>query len=73
MIRGTEDSRDGDSYHAVAFYNGNKPAKGLCPSEREWLAGVSLPLVYERHFLSPAGAISTATHLSIITTYLSVT
>jgi hypothetical protein len=25
------------------------------PSEREWLAGVSLPLVYERHFLSPAG------------------
>ena len=25
------------------------------PSEREWLAGVSLPLVYERHFFSPAG------------------
>jgi hypothetical protein len=25
------------------------------PSEREWLAGVALPLVYERHFLSPAG------------------
>jgi hypothetical protein len=25
------------------------------PSELEWLAGVSLPLVYERHFLSPAG------------------
>jgi hypothetical protein len=25
------------------------------PSEPEWLAGVSLPLVYERHFHSPAG------------------
>jgi hypothetical protein len=25
------------------------------PSEREWLAGVSLPLVYERRFLSSAG------------------
>jgi hypothetical protein len=25
------------------------------PTEREWLAGVSLPLVYERHFLRRAG------------------
>ena len=29
--------------------------KGRRPSEPEWLAGVALPLVYERHFLSPAG------------------
>jgi len=28
---------------------------GRRPSEREWLAGVSLPLVYERRFHSPAG------------------
>jgi hypothetical protein len=28
---------------------------GRRPSEPEWLAGVSLPLVYERHFHSPAG------------------
>jgi len=28
---------------------------GRRPSEPEWLAGVALPLVYERHFLSPAG------------------
>jgi hypothetical protein len=29
--------------------------KGRRPSGPEWLAGVALPLVYERHFLSPAG------------------
>ena len=29
--------------------------RGRRPSELEWLAGVALPLVYERHFLSRAG------------------
>jgi hypothetical protein len=29
--------------------------KGRRPSEPEWLAGVALPLLYERHLLSPAG------------------
>jgi hypothetical protein len=29
--------------------------KGRRPSEPEWLAGVALPLVYERHFFSSAG------------------
>jgi hypothetical protein len=29
--------------------------KGRRPSEPEWLTGVALPLVYERHFASPAG------------------
>lgn len=29
--------------------------KGRRPTELEWLAGVSLPLIYERHFLSRAG------------------
>jgi hypothetical protein len=32
-----------------------KAMKGRRPTEREWLAGVSLPLVYERHFDARAG------------------
>jgi hypothetical protein len=31
------------------------PANSRRPSELEWLAGVSLPLVYERNFGAPAG------------------
>ena len=31
------------------------PPKSRWPSELEWLAGVSLPLVYERNFGQPAG------------------